>query len=145
MHSLGAPTNQGSSSCRTRPNARSRPGPSTGRFSCSIPKWCSRSGLATQTLAAEQLETAKSTLAVARTEGVVHLGAARKDEGFDKPRLTLRMQISRPGSTSPENVKIVVGRGDDWRDTSVFYVRREGVEATFAIAQGNIRPLLDLR
>jgi len=96
-------------------------------------------------LAAEQLETAKSTLSVARTEGVVHLGAARKDEGFDKPRLTVRLQIARPGSASPQNVKILVGRGDDWRDTSVFYIRREGVDATFAIAQGSIRPLLDLR
>ncbi len=95
-------------------------------------------------LAAVRLETAKSLLSSARTEGVVHLGGAHKDEGFDKPLLKLAVQTGAPDA-APVTVKIAVGRGDVWRETSVFYIRREGVEATFAIAQSTVRPLLDLK
>ncbi len=42
-------------------------------------------------------------------------------------------------------IKMSVGKGDTWRDINIFYARREGVDATFAIAQGKLRPLLDLR
>ena len=95
-------------------------------------------------LAAERLETAKSILSSAHTEGVVHLGGPHKDEGFDKPLLKLWLQTGAPDS-APVTVKIAVGRGDVWRETSVFYIRREGFEATFAIAQSTVRPLLDLK
>jgi hypothetical protein len=42
------------------------------------------------------------------------------------------------------SVRISVGRGDAFRDVTVFYVRREGIDATFAIAQNKVRPLLEL-
>ena len=35
-------------------------------------------------------------------------------------------------------IKMSIGRGDSWRDTNVFYARREGIDATFAIAQAVI-------
>ncbi len=38
----------------------------------------------------------------------------------------------------------VIGHGDVWRTTSVYYARREGIDATFAIAQSKVRPLLDV-
>jgi len=92
---------------------------------------------------AERFEIARRVLVEARAEGTVHLGEARKDEGLDKPLLTVTIQRASPAS--PSQVKIAIGRGDAWRETNVFYVRREGVDATFAIAQSKLRPLLDLK
>jgi hypothetical protein len=50
-----------------------------------------------------------------------------------------------PPPAEPREVRITVGRGDVWRDNNVFYVRRAGVDATFAMAQSKLRPLLDLQ
>jgi hypothetical protein len=36
-----------------------------------------------------------------------------------------------------------VGAGDSLWGTSIHYVRREGIAATYAVAQSKIRPLLD--
>jgi hypothetical protein len=95
--------------------------------------------------ALERFEIVCRALAEARTEGVVHLGAPLKEEGFDRPRLVLTVRsVPRPPA-EPREVRIAVGRGDVWRDTNVFYVRRAGVNATFAIAQSKLRPLLDLQ
>jgi hypothetical protein len=91
--------------------------------------------------AAERFEIARRVLVEARAEGTVHLGQARNNEGFDEPLLTVTIQ--RPAPASP--VKIAIGKGDAWRETTVFYVRREGVDATFAVAQSKVRPLLDLK
>jgi hypothetical protein len=83
-------------------------------------------------------------LAEARAEGVVHLGAPRKEEGFDHPRLVLTVRSVPPPPAEPREIRITVGRGDVWRDNNVFYVRRAGVDATFAMAQSKLRPLLDV-
>ena len=88
--------------------------------------------------AAERFEIARRSIAEARAEGLVHPGAPRKGEGFDKPAMTLT--IAR--ASSP--IVISIGRGDAFRDTNVFYVRRNGIDATFAIAQAKLRPLFDL-
>ena len=97
----------------------------------------------------ERFEIARRALAEARAEGLVHPGAPRNEEGFDKAFLVVTVdRAAKPGASSddkPSPVKITIGRGDVWRDTSVFYARREGVDATFAIAQSKIRPLLDVR
>jgi hypothetical protein len=95
--------------------------------------------------ALERFEIVCRALAEARTEGVVHLGAPQKEEGFDRPRLVLTVRSMPPPPAEPREVRIAVGRGDVWRDNNVFYVRRGGVNATFAIAQSKVRPLLDLQ
>jgi hypothetical protein len=87
---------------------------------------------------AERFETARHVLSEMRAEGLVHPGAPRADEGFDKPLMTVTVQR---GTSS---LKFSIGRGDAWRDTNVFYARRDGVDATFAVAQSKVRPLLDL-
>jgi hypothetical protein len=87
---------------------------------------------------AERFEAARRVLSEARAEGLVHVGAPRGDEGFDTPLATVTVQ--KGNST----IQFSIGRGDAWRDTNVFYARRDGVDATFAIAQSKIRPLLDL-
>jgi hypothetical protein len=88
---------------------------------------------------AERFENARRAVGDMRAEGLVHPGAARKEEGFDEPLATLTIQKKET------TLKFTIGRGDAWRDTNVFYARRDGVDATFAIAQSKVRPLLDLR
>src|SRR5262249_18014571 len=88
--------------------------------------------------AAERFEIARRSVAEARAQGPLHPGAQRKGEGFDKPVMTLTIVRA----SSP--IVISIGRGDVFRDTNVFYARRNGIDATFAIAQGKLRPLFDL-
>ena len=95
--------------------------------------------------AVERFEIVRKVLAEARTEGVVHLGAPKKEEGFDAPRLSLTVRCVPPSPAEPHEIRIAVGRGDVWRDNNVVYVRRAGVNATFAMAQSKVRPLLDLK
>ncbi len=95
--------------------------------------------------AAERFEIVRKALGEARAEGLVHLGPPHKDEGFDKPRLALTVRTVPPPPAEPREIRITVGKGDVWRDNSVFYVRRAGVDATFAMAQSKLRVLLDLR
>ena len=71
-------------------------------------------------------------------EGAVSLGAPEKGQGFDTPTLTL--VIERAGGPP---ARLTIGAGDAFRGTSAYYVRRDGVDATYAIAQSKIRPLLD--
>jgi hypothetical protein len=87
---------------------------------------------------AERFETARRVLSEMRAEGLVHPGAPRGDEGFDRPLATVTVQRGTSSLT------FSIGRGDAWRDTNVFYARRDGVDATFAVAQSKVRPLLDL-
>jgi hypothetical protein len=86
----------------------------------------------------ERFEVARRVMSELRAEGLVHPGEARSEEGFDKPLMTIFVQ------RATSHLKIAIGRGDSWRDTNVFYARREGIDATFAIAQSKLRPLLDL-
>jgi hypothetical protein len=94
---------------------------------------------------AESFEVARRELGQLRAEGVVHIGAARPPEGFATPLLTVSVQLAPAVAGGPaRTLKFFIGKGDSWRDTNVFFARREGVDATFAIAQGKIRPLLEL-
>ena len=68
-------------------------------------------------------------------EGVTHLGAPR-DGNFDEPQLTITLT---PRAGDP--IELVVGKGDVWRNTTVFYVRKKGLAATFALAQSRLKPL----
>jgi len=95
--------------------------------------------------AVERFEIARKVLGEARAEGAVHLGSARKEEGFERPRLMLTVRSVPAAPAEPREIRITVGRGDVWRDNNVFYVRRAGVDATFAMAQSKLRLLLDLQ
>ena len=95
--------------------------------------------------AAERFEVVRKALSEARTEGVVHLGPPRKEEGFDKPRLVLTVRVAPPPPAEPSEIRMTVGRGDVFRDNNVFYIRRAGIDATFAIAQSKLRALMDLQ
>jgi len=73
-------------------------------------------------------------------DGVVHLGPAEPKEGMARPVLRLEAKL-RAAPTDP--VVLTVGAGEVFRDTSVFFVRRSGLDATFAVAQSRLRPLID--
>jgi hypothetical protein len=71
-------------------------------------------------------------------EGAVTVGKSPKQEGLDKPELTLEVERKKR-----EPLKMVIGAGDSFRGTSIRYARRAGLDVTYAIAQSKVRPLLE--
>ena len=70
-------------------------------------------------------------------ERAVSVGPAEKREGLDQPVLTLDVVVAG------KPMRVRFGAGDALHGTSVVYARRDGVEATYAIAQSKVRPLLE--
>ena len=80
-------------------------------------------------------------LGALRADAALHTGAARPEEGFAKPRLSVRVE-RKPGAGKP--VAFTLGASDEHQGVSVLYARVKGVDATFVIAKTKLRPLLDL-
>ncbi|MSP26404.1 MAG: DUF4340 domain-containing protein [Myxococcales bacterium] len=72
-------------------------------------------------------------------EGVVSLGPAEKAHGFEAPTATI-VSKARAGGKA---VELSIGVSDVWRDERVYYVRKRGLEATFAVGSRHIKPVLD--
>jgi hypothetical protein len=72
---------------------------------------------------------------------VVHLGPARPTEGFAHPSLDVRVRTT--GDAGARDLRFVVGDSALILKERMFYVRLEGVDATFAIARDRLAPLLD--
>ncbi|WP_437312197.1 DUF4340 domain-containing protein [Sorangium sp. So ce388] len=97
----------------------------------------------------------RDALADLRAEGAVALGKPEKHHGLSPPRLRITVDLARPqaapagegGATPPRRAPgsftIAIGAGDAFRGTNVFYARRDGVDAVYAIAQSRVRPLLE--
>ncbi|XXY23663.1 DUF4340 domain-containing protein [Sorangium sp. So ce216] len=97
----------------------------------------------------------RDALAGLRAEGAVALGKPEKHHGLSPPRLRITIDLARPrearvgegGATPPRRAPgsftIAIGAGDAFRGTNVFYARRDGVDAVYAIAQSRVRPLLE--
>ena len=66
---------------------------------------------------------------------VVAVGPAQKHHGLDKPRFTFVLEGSEP------TARIVVGGSDSLHGLTVYYLRKDGVDATFAVAQAKLRQL----
>jgi hypothetical protein len=56
-------------------------------------------------------------------------------QGFKKPSLTIDC------TGDPDRATYRIGAGDTFEGTSVFYARRDGIDATFAVPQAAVRPL----
>lgn len=69
---------------------------------------------------------------------LVHFGAALPNEGLTEPSL----QVTFTGDKG-EVRRLRIGRRDTLQGTSVFYARLDGVDATFAVAQGSLSGLQD--
>ncbi|MEP7124620.1 MAG: DUF4340 domain-containing protein [Byssovorax sp.] len=86
----------------------------------------------------------RDALADLTAEAAVSVGPPEKAQGLDKPRLDI--QIERAGVGTHDTVPPVhlrFGAEDTLHGTRVVYVRREGVAATWAVAQGKARALFD--
>ncbi len=85
-----------------------------------------------------QVQDIAEALGRLRAEAALHTGPARAEEGLGKPVLEVRVERRNGPSRT-----LSVGAADAWRGESVYYARINGVDATFVIARGKLRPLLD--
>jgi hypothetical protein len=78
-----------------------------------------------------------------RAEGVAHLGPAAASEGFDRPLVSVQV-LRQPGrGERSREIKFAIGRADVWRHANVYWARREGADATFAMASSRVKVLLE--
>ena len=85
-----------------------------------------------------RLEAIKAALGDLRAQLVAHTGPARPGEGLDRPTLTITAHRTGPGG----DITLTMGASDVLRSTSVTYARRQGLDATYAIAAARVRALL---
>ncbi|WP_437561833.1 DUF4340 domain-containing protein [Sorangium sp. So ce542] len=109
-------------------------------------------GAADPASAAATAARVRDALADLRAEGAVALGSPERHHGLSPPRLRVAIELARPqpapaGAGAPRSSEgsftIAIGAGDAFRGTNVFYARRDGVSAVYAIAQSRVRPLLE--
>ena len=72
-------------------------------------------------------------------EAVVGLGPADATHGLDTPRAS----VSASARGGKKVYELSLGAADVWRDARVVYVRKRGVDATFAVRAGLLTPLFD--
>jgi hypothetical protein len=70
-------------------------------------------------------------------EGAVSVGPPTGAQGLDKLALSVSVEL---GS---KRLELRFGATGVLRGTRVYYARREGVAATFAVAEARVKPLLD--
>jgi hypothetical protein len=90
----------------------------------------------------------RDALAGLIAEGAVSLGtpppSEERRQGLDPPRLRVTVELSpAQGAAAPPPIRIALGAGDAFRGTSVVYARRDGVAATYALAQAKVQPLFE--
>lgn len=76
-----------------------------------------------------------------RAEAALHTGPPRANEGLENPSLLVRL-LPKPGN-GPARV-LRFGASDTFQELRIYYARKEGVNATYGVAQSAIRELLDL-
>jgi hypothetical protein len=76
-----------------------------------------------------------------RADSVVHLGPPRPTEGFARPSLDVRVRTKGDGAA--REVHFVVGDSALVQKERMFFVRLDGVDATYAVARDRLAPLMD--
>ncbi|MCC6559272.1 MAG: DUF4340 domain-containing protein, partial [Polyangiaceae bacterium] len=76
-------------------------------------------------------------------EGAVSLGKPDRRQGFDPPRLRVTIELTPAQGAKAPPIRIAIGAGDAFRGINAVYARRDGVAATYALAQARVQPLLD--
>ncbi|HEX4334818.1 MAG TPA: DUF4340 domain-containing protein [Polyangiaceae bacterium] len=94
-------------------------------------------------LSNEAIRKIIDTLSSLSAEAAVDVGPARKEQGFDRPELTVKIEREPGHPEKPPSTTFSVGAGDSWRGISVHYARVEGVQATYAVARSAVRALVD--
>ncbi len=82
-------------------------------------------------------------LSTLRADVAVHTGAAKPAEGFASPVLRINIEREPARGERSEPVELLIGSGDSWRGTAVYYARRKGMNATFVVARSKVQPILD--
>ena len=95
-------------------------------------KWLS--DLGGDVLANETHDALKGLLA----EAAVHIGSAKEDEGLGDPLVTIAIHLEGDDTTT-----LRVGVADTFDGSRVYYVRREGVDATFVVAHARLRTVIE--
>lgn len=90
-------------------------------------------------LPTSRLVPIRDALRELRAEGVVHLGASKKEEGFDAPALEIKGKRA-----DGKNYRLTFGAGDAWRGASVHYARKDGVDVVYAVAVSRLKALIAL-
>jgi hypothetical protein len=76
-----------------------------------------------------------------RPELVVHLGAARPDEGFTPPTLDVRVRLG--GDSGNRDLHVVLGNTVLRNRERIVFARVEGIDATFGVAREHVEALID--
>jgi hypothetical protein len=95
-------------------------------------------GSASDPVSAARAAGVRDALADLLAEGAVSVGPPPPSQGLDKP--ALRVTVEHQGG---RRLDLRFGAGDAFHGVSVYYARREGFDATFAVAQARVRPLLE--
>lgn len=75
-----------------------------------------------------------------RAEGLVHLGPAKPEEGLAAPALIIEGQAA----TASKNKRIVVGGPGKLGEMPIYYVRVDGLDATWAVVRADVDAILAL-
>jgi len=87
-----------------------------------------------------------------QAEDVVHLGGPKAEEGFGSPALDVHVRSASDGGLQVLHFKIGAllspstadaGAAASSADPKMVYARLDGVDATFALPEARVRPLLD--
>jgi hypothetical protein len=96
---------------------------------------------------AAQLRDALGDLA---PDGAVSVGAPTKEQGFDPPAFTMIVERvaldAAPNEVNPDpqrTVRLTFGARDVFHGHDVVYVRRDGIDATYAMARSKAAAFLD--
>lgn len=92
-------------------------------------------------LTVDQISAATAALEDFYAEAALHLGPPVPAEGFARPTLVVDAELTRQNGET-RRVAFQVGAGDAWRNVSIYYARRDGREATYAVARSHVTPLL---
>mgnify|MGYP000254975862 CR=1 FL=1 len=86
----------------------------------------------------QRAEEVLEALGNLRAEAALHPGPALGLEGLSPPWLTVEATAREAGEAK---IECQIGAGDSWRNTSIYYMRRAGTDATFAIARSKAQAL----
>jgi hypothetical protein len=101
-------------------------------------------GVAADPVSSARAASIRDALADLTAEGAVSVGPAEKAQGLDRPRLDVAVERAGVGTRDRvPPVHLRFGAEDTFQGSRVVYVRRDGVAATWAVAQGKARALFD--
>jgi hypothetical protein len=95
-------------------------------------------------ISSARLDAARQAMNELRAEATVHIGPAKSSEGFEKPNLVIEVKRKPGKGERSKDVRLVVGSGDSFQGTSIFYLQCDGIDAVYAVAASRIRTLLGL-